>query len=146
MITSRQLLKCNLLTPGGSVGVSGVGCQLMLISRMACHWWRESPGPAGTFTICHQTKRSARVMNPYQVNFQHIYLRASPPRPRLPIWYGPQREVMAWWMTWIAANRLEIIRHCPWQCWQVMGGSPPSACLLSPSALSRHRLLNVKAT
>lgn len=45
---------------------------------------------------------------------------------------------------WIAANSLGIIGHCPWQCWQVMGVSPPSTCLSwAPPLCLGHRLLNI---
>lgn len=103
VITSCQLLKCNLLTSGGSVGVSRVGHQLMLISWMAYHWWRE-PRPCWQLHkshLCLQPNKKVCTgkwihTEPIFNIFIYIY-HPHPPSPppsqaNLSFWYGSQRK------------------------------------------------------
>lgn len=121
----------------------------MLISWMACHWWRE-PWPCWQIHKSHlclppnKEVSTSRGIHTEPISNIFIYIYPLQTSSLFLMWATKERW-WEWYMTWIEANRLGIIRHCPWQCWQVMGGSPLSTCLPSPSTPSGHRLLNVKA-
>lgn len=66
VITSRQLLKCNLLTPEGSVGVTGVAASWCLSSEWQTTTCERPPPPLTPWKSAAKQRAVCKVMNPYQ--------------------------------------------------------------------------------